>query len=604
MAFLIPENLRTRRDVPPGVNRLARALQESLDDATTVWYEPLFDVSGGRPDVVVLVPDAGILVIDVLETKANAIRGVKDGRLLVEQSGTSIEVEHPLARAEASARDLRERANGDARLLPEDRLAVGAVGVFPYLSRSEAEDRSIGDAVSMARCLFRDDLDPSRDDGNALRQAISRLLDAPLRDVVSAEAETVYRALIHPDTVIGSRQLPLPTLDPRHDANDLKVLDRRQEGFAKNLGEGHRVIRGVAGSGKTLVLTYRARLLAENFPSHTILVTCFTQSLAAALKARLPLPNITVVTLDNMMERARRAADMPPLKFRDVPRDEQAQLALEALEAHPGGVPRFDHVLIDEAQDFPTLALRFAVALLREGSDSLLVVADAAQNIYRTDFTWKAAGINAQGRTRKLDVSYRSTREILDYAWAFVTSGGDLRADTDPDVDDETAVIPPQSAPRSGPLPLFLHVGSHQAEVAEIARFCKTEIDKGATPGDFAVLYGVRNAGGFRWPESLVKAFAEFDVPCRWVNDPDGNRAALLAAIASSRDWVAISTIHSAKGLEFRSVIVCGYLDHRPPEQDAILNRRLVYVGMTRATYQLVLTASGRHPYIADLEMP
>jgi superfamily I DNA/RNA helicase len=32
------------------------------------------------------------------------------------------------------------------------------------------------------------------------------------------------------------------------------------------------------------------------------------------------------------------------------------------------------------------------------------------------------------------------------------------------------------------------------------------------------------------------------------------------------------------------------------------VTRRLVYVGMTRATHELVLTASGRHPYIADLE--
>jgi superfamily I DNA/RNA helicase len=59
--------------------------------------------------------------------------------------------------------------------------------------------------------------------------------------------------------------------------------------------------------------------------------------------------------------------------------------------------------------------------------------------------------------------------------------------------------------------------------------------------------------------------------------------------------------LDSAKGFEFSHVIMCGYLDDRPPEQ-SILNRRLIYVGMTRATQELVLTASGDHPYIADLE--
>ena len=450
--------------------------------------------------------------------------------------------------------------------------------------------------------MFRDDLDPVAPDATALlRSAVVRILKAPLRDVVSEDAEKVYRALIHPDTVISVRQLPLPTLDPAVEAADLKVLDRRQEALAKNLGEGHRVIRGVAGSGKTLVLTYRARLLAESFPHQRILVTCFTRSLAGALKSRLKFKNVTVRTLDALMAPARRAAGLPDMDFNDVPREKQAELALASLSTHPDAVPRFDHVLIDEVQDFPTPALQFAVQLLREGSDSLLVVADAAQNIFRARFTWRAAGINAVGRTRKLDVSYRSTREILDYAWSFVTSGGELRPDPEPDVDDETSVIPPRATPRSGPLPLWLYQDSPQAEVAEIAKYCHDLIKKGVPPGDIAVLYGVRNAGGFRWPEALLRALDSFAVHCRWVNDHHFRPG--TEALAAPRDWVAISTIASAKGLEFPYVLLCGYLDDRPPEQEAIVNRRLVYVGMTRATHQLVLTASGKHPYIADLEL-
>ncbi len=81
--------------------------------------------------------------------------------------------------------------------------------------------------------------------------------------------------------------------------------------------------------------------------------------------------------------------------------------------AHSQSIGRFHHVLIDEAQDFPTPALRFAVGLLVDGSDSLLAVADPVQNIFGSKFTWKAAGIQAPGRTRWLDQSYRNTREIL-----------------------------------------------------------------------------------------------------------------------------------------------------------------------------------------------
>ncbi len=48
-------------------------------------------------------------------------------------------------------------------------------------------------------------------------------------------------------------------------------------------------------------------------------------------------------------------------------------------------------------------------------------------------------------------------------------------------------------------------------------------------------------------------------------------------------------------------MILCGYFDDKPPEE-SVLSRRLIYVGMTRATHALVLTYSGEHPYIADLE--
>ena len=39
-------------------------------------------------------------------------------------------------------------------------------------------------------------------------------------------------------------------------------MDLQQEQLARSLGDGHRVIHGVAGSGKTLILGYRAEQLA------------------------------------------------------------------------------------------------------------------------------------------------------------------------------------------------------------------------------------------------------------------------------------------------------------------------------------------------------
>ena len=43
----------------------------------------------------------------------------------------------------------------------------------------------------------------------------------------------------------------------------MRVMDLQQEQLARSLGDGHRVIHGVAGSGKTLILGFRCVHLAE-----------------------------------------------------------------------------------------------------------------------------------------------------------------------------------------------------------------------------------------------------------------------------------------------------------------------------------------------------
>lgn len=600
MGYLIPENLRSRRDVSPGVARFAAALRDGLDDDVIVWYEPMFDLDGERPDLVVLIPYAGILVMEVLESRAAAIRGVRGGRLLVADGWEPKEIDGPLNRASAFGAQLTRHLEAEPRLPPSDRLAVRSAAVFPYLSHDAAVARHLGEALPLERCLFRDDLEAGIQGGSAFRRRVVQLVGGPTRDPISEEVEKVHRAIIHPDTVIGSRQLPFPTSAAERDKAELLVLDRKQEALAKSLGVGHRVIRGVAGSGKTLVLTYRARLLAETYPRQAVLVTCFTRSLAARLRQQLaPWPNIAVKTLDTLMAQARRAADLDPADYKACSREELADRALAALDARPDGVSHYHHVLIDEAQDFPTPALRFAVRLLVEGSDSLLAVADPVQNIYRTRFTWRAAGINAVGRTRWLDQSYRNTREIQELAHNFVMAGGDFDISADPDPENEVMIAAPTFSARSGPMPLLLDAPSRPGEVVGIARYCRGLLDRGIVPGDVAILYGVTWTGGFNWPEAVRSQFAQEAIPLFWATDPsqDANRD----RVGDDRTKIQLCTIWAAKGLEFRNVILCGWLDDRPPEQSRV-TRALIYVGMTRATHELALSVSGQHPFLADVE--
>lgn len=119
-------------------------------------------------------------------------------------------------------------------------------------------------------------------------------------------------------------------------------------------------------------------------------------------------------------------------------------------------VKLFDHVLVDEAQDFPLEALQFAVRLLRHGSASLLVVADAAQTLSsRKRFTWREAGIVATGRrTRVLTRNYRNTRQILEFAWLFLSKEISIGVELDDPSDSTDVVVPPEASERTGPLPV------------------------------------------------------------------------------------------------------------------------------------------------------
>jgi hypothetical protein len=84
----------------------------------------------------------------------------------------------------------------------------------------------------------------------------------------------IFRSVIHPEVVIRASE------------TDLAVLDLRQERNARALGDGHRIVYGVAGSGKTVLLIARTKLLAED-PEKRILVLCYNRLLAQHLAVAL-----------------------------------------------------------------------------------------------------------------------------------------------------------------------------------------------------------------------------------------------------------------------------------------------------------------------------
>lgn len=578
-AFLIPENIATRDDLPSTLRSVAQALRDSLPEDVTVWLEGERE---GDPYLLVLDPSCGALVLDAADE--GGLRAAL-GRWPQDRIGevSALVGERRWAEVEA----LRGRAATESLLGAG--LAIGVAIAAPLLDR-ERLARRYGTSATATVILTKEDLEPEN-----LPSAVRRAIAGSAEPTPLVE-EAVARAVLHPEIVISrsdrEEEGQLVFRPPRTDGEDvIRVLDREQERLARRLDGGYRVIRGVAGSGKTLVLTYRARFLAESFPSWRILMTCFNICLAKALEHELRLrwttdlpSNVEVRHIDSVAYRVIERAGLRAPRAK-TPDDwsKMRELAISCLEKHPD-LAAYDAVLVDEGQDFDGIALDLAWHLLRKGRNHFVIALDAAQNIYRKRARWNPPGLTARGRTTLLKVNYRNTKEILEFAWRFLAAGG--TQDPDELLDDPGLIVPPEATARRGPQPEVIRCRDAQAEIREIVdRLCRAH-EQGVPWGAMAVILGHSSRQGALYYETKRRG-----VPYFWA----AWNGSTKRQVTEHGDKVRAFTIHAAKGLEFSHVFFCGVNDIYDPgaEVDPAGRRRLAYVAMTRATDHLTVTVSG-----------
>jgi hypothetical protein len=164
--------------------------------------------------------------------------------------------------------------------------------------------------------------------------------DAAASDATLRVAEVAGDSLTGPQRTYDSHARQVPTAE-------LRTLDLCQENHARAIGDGHRILSGVAGSGKTLILIARARLVSARNPAARFLVLCYNMVLASFLRAKLlDCANICVSHFDEWA-----AANHVRRRWSE----EDESLGERLLESLTSGVApdarRFEGVLVDEAQD-------------------------------------------------------------------------------------------------------------------------------------------------------------------------------------------------------------------------------------------------------------
>ena len=441
-------------------------------------------------------------------------------------------------------------------------------------------------------------------------------------------------------------------------------LHPAQQGLVERNFNGPARVSGSAGTGKTVVALHRAAFLVKSDPTARILLTTFTDALANMLRAKLQLlqqepdDRIVIDSLDavglalyeDMFEPAalapreavetllissaslsdtnfsitfllaewERVVDAWQLssweEYRDVSRigrfrrlSETQRRALWPVfervkqDLHDQGLttraevfgrlsqvvgrqerPLFDHIVVDEAQDVSVAQLRFLASLAGGRPNGLFFAGDLGQRIFQLPFSWKELGVDVRGRSQTLRINYRTSHQIRTQADRLL----------DPEMSDVDGNLEERKGTVSifnGPKPTIQVLEDEDTESAMVCKWLAARISEGLQPDEMSVF--VRSLDQVSRAVDAVKTSGlPFEV--------------LDSQMNSAKGRLTIGTMHLAKGLEFRAVVVMACDSEVIPLQSRIestvdeaeleevynTERNLLYVACTRTRDYLLVT--------------
>ncbi|WP_199547878.1 UvrD-helicase domain-containing protein [Streptomyces sp. N35] len=254
--------------------------------------------------------------------------------------------------------------------------------------------------------------------------------------------------------------------------------------------------------------------------------------------------------------------------------------------------PRYQHIVVDEAQDLSASHWRMLRAMVAPGANDIFLVGDAHQRIYAHQVVLGRLGIRTPGRSsRRLTLNYRTTRQILGSAH------GLIEGEAFDDLDDGHDSLDGYRSVLSGLAPQFYRAPDWETEMRAVATLIKQRHDEHGTPYE-AMAVSVPD-GSAATQMAVTLARDPFRIPVSELGK-DGPR---------SPAGVRIGTMYRFKGLEFQRVFLtsvsegqvprqrlesCRISDPKRYAQELQRSRSLLFVAATRARDELVVTWNGR----------
>ena len=235
----------------------------------------------------------------------------------------------------------------------------------------------------------------------------------------------------------------------------------------------------------------------------------------------------------------------------------------------------FDYIVIDEAQDISPMQLKFVGAMAEGGADNLFFAGDLGQRIFQTPFSWASLGVQIRGRSSILRINYRTSHQIRMQADLLLDK---KVSDVDGNEEDRVGTVSVFNSIK----PIVEVYDDEPSEAEGVADWIGKRIEDGASAGEIGIF--VRSSAEIPRAEQAIKV-AGLDARVLDENsEPD-------------QGHVTVSTMHLAKGLEFRFVVVMACDDEVIPSSERIeeitdqsdldevykTERHLLYVACTRA---------------------
>ncbi len=624
-------------------------LIEAFDNSeSALLCEPSLARKTNRPpDIVLIDPEIGVHVFEVKGMSLEQIEGLEAGGQLLIRYAAGLRKRNPITQVRNAMFDIKDAT---ARAFDGDvQIPFKYWVVFPLIRRSDWIKRFTEAAFCPKEFVFADDVSASK---LLRRLGASDRTDATAQINLCAldQLQCVWRAFGDVSVLYAtpedreSRTTKEATLGEQFDdaAEAYKVLsDEQQRLSVMNWENGPRLVRGVAGSGKTVVLANNLarrieRMMIANseqlFDAATtrprLLAVCFNRTLAPFIAKKIniafqqrtgrsvPQGMLEVYSFNTLMFELTKH-DL--WRYQNVSNANDIVRAMKYLddlgqfrERDPERLQAlaYDAIYVDEGQDFQEEEFRLLKELCRtrEGSEpNLYVFYDDAQNLYgKKRPNWQSLGLNVRGgRSFVMSECYRNTQPILEATFnvlfgSCAPSQAEVPSKEFADISsleqkgliqNDYGIWRVRFAKRDGEMPRLTVTASIDEENKLLVSRLRYLIEEQEVrPADILVLtfFKQRVSQLAEVIEAArIPSVAAVHVTLDKKDEPLGQKARLT-----------VSTVASAKGYDAYCVLLASANDF-PAD---LTGRANFYVGCTRAIEYLEVFASAKRGLAAELE--